>query len=550
MQGADARQQILWRRARTLAALSAGLTLALGFVGLCGWALESVPLTQLWDELPAMVPLSALGLMLAASAALALGSRQEARRRFGRSLSMAVVLSSGFLLSTYLWLPDDALFEGLGGRVSPQSASVLLLLGLALLFRDAPGRGRWLSPALALGALLASFTLLVAYSFQEPRFYWFAGQDTGIALHTTIGLLMLSVGALLLRPEQGFVADLLRPGAGGLMARRLLPALLVPLLGTVGMSQLLSHTHAQPRLAWSLLGVTQTAVLAWVVWRAATRLNALDAEQQRAEARAREDARAQRRLAEENARLYRQAEQASRAREDVLAVVSHDLKNPLSTVRLGASMLARRLPTPPEGAALQRQVAAINRAAGHMQDLITRLLDAARLDAGQPLVMDLKPELLDGLAVEALALVEPQAQGKGIHLELQVAEGLSACCDRHRVLQVLANLLGNALKFTPPGGQVTVSATHDAGMTRVSVRDTGPGIPQAYRAHLFQRHWQARDTAHQGSGLGLYIASGIVTAHGGRIWVDSDEGRGTTFTFTLPDIPSAHPRLDSPERHV
>jgi signal transduction histidine kinase len=169
-----------------------------------------------------------------------------------------------------------------------------------------------------------------------------------------------------------------------------------------------------------------------------------------------------------------------------------------------------------------------------MQDLITRLLDAARLDAGQPLVMDPRPEPLEALTAEALALVEPLAASKGVRLEHAVPPGLEVCCDRPRVLQVLANLLGNALKFTPAGGTVTLSATPDADFMRVCVRDTGPGIPRAQQAHLFERHWQARDTAHQGSGLGLYIACGIVTAHGGRIWVDSDEGHGTTFTFTLP----------------
>ncbi|RKH40739.1 sensor histidine kinase [Corallococcus sp. AB050B] len=101
----------------------------------------------------------------------------------------------------------------------------------------------------------------------------------------------------------------------------------------------------------------------------------------------------------------------------------------------------------------------------------------------------------------------------------------------------------------PPGRQAG-EAGRDAGRVRGSVRDTGPGIPKAQQARLFQRHWQARDTAHQGSGLGLYIARGIVTAHGGRLWVDSDEGTGATFTFTLPESPPSHPPLDTMEGEV
>ncbi|WP_375754580.1 ATP-binding protein [Corallococcus exercitus] len=553
MQTPDARQQELWRRAGRLSSALAGLTLMLGAGVLLGWAVGSLTLTRLVPGLPQMVPLTAGGLMLTACAELALGGRTAASRRLGGVLALGGVLLSVLMLSRYFGEPSrwGAPLEELGGRTSPQSASMLLMLGLALALRDAEGRwARWLFQALALGTLFLSFSVLVAYSFQEPRFYWFAGRGIGIALHTDVALLLLSLGALLLRPERGAVGAFLHAGAGGIMARRLLPALLVPVVGGVVAHQTLRHTRMDPRMVWSLLEVAQAAVLTWVVWRAATRLNALHAEQLRAEERTREDARAQRRLAEENARLYAEAGEAARAREDVLAVVSHDLKNPLSTVRLGTGVLARRLDALPEGAALQRQVAAIDRAAAHMQDLITRLLDAARLDAGQPLVMDRHPEPVEPLTVDALSLVEPQAQGKGVQLRHQLVPGLSASCDRPRILQVLANLLGNAVKFTPPGGTVTVTATPDAGAVRVSVRDTGPGIPKAHQARLFQRHWQARDTAHQGSGLGLYIACGIITAHGGRLWVDSDEGAGTTFTFTLPASPPAHPRLDTMEDEV
>lgn len=553
MQTPEDRQQELWRRARRLSSAVAGLTLALGAVVLLGWGVGSVTLTQLAPGLPEMVPMTASTLMLTACAELALGGRSPLARRLGVLWGLTVALSSLLLLGTYLVEPSrwDPLFQALGGRTSPQSASLLLLLGLALALRDA--RGRWAGrvfQALALGALFLSFSVLVAYSFQEPRFYWFTQGGTGIALHTDLALLLLSLGALLLRPERGVVGAFLHTGAGGIMARRLLPALLVPLVGGVVAHQTLRHTRMDPRRVWSLLEVAQAAVLTWVVWRAATRLNALHAEQLRAEERIREDVRTQRRLAEENARLYAEAGASARAREDVLAVVSHDLKNPLSTVRLGTGILARRLDALPEGAALQRQVAAIDRAATHMQDLITRLLDAARLDAGQPLVMERHLEPVEPLALEALAMVEPQAQGKGIRLEHRLARGLSASCDRPRILQVLANLLGNAVKFTPPGGTVTVTSTHAAGAVQVSVRDTGPGIPKAHQPRLFQRHWQASDTAHQGSGLGLYIACGIVTAHGGHLWVDSDEGAGATFTFTLPASPPTHPPLDTLEGEI
>ncbi|WP_267571846.1 sensor histidine kinase [Corallococcus sp. bb12-1] len=550
VEGQDERQQQLWRRARVLATSAAALTLVLGLAVLVGWAADSRVLTQVRPGFPAMVPMTALGLMFTALAELALGTKRPGWRRAGSLLGLAVALQAGLVLTTYAWstVAAHGLLRELGGRTSPQTATGLLLLGLALALRDAPGRGARVFQALALSALGVSFTLLLAYTFQERRFYQFDAYGTGTAVHSAVGLMLLAVGAVLLRPERGFVSVVLRAGAGGMMARRLLPALLLPVLGVLLVDRAIRQEALDPRLAWSILEVAQTVVLAFVVWRAAARLNALQVEQQRSEARSEDDARTQRRLAQENARLHARAEEASQAREDALAVVSHDLKNPLTTIRLGTRLLARRLQATPGTQGFQQQVDSIDRAARCMQDLIHQLLDAARLDAGRELVMDRMPEPLEALTREALELVASQATERNLRLEHTVPGELRVFCDRPRVLQVLANLLGNAVKFTPRGGTVMVSATRDGEAVRVSVRDTGPGIPQADQAHLFKRHWQARDTAEQGSGLGLYIACGIVTAHGGQLAVASDEGAGTTFTFTLPlppgDFP-AHPGLDS-----
>ncbi|MFP2911780.1 sensor histidine kinase, partial [Pyxidicoccus sp. 3LFB2] len=252
-------------------------------------------------------------------------------------------------------------------------------------------------------------------------------------------------------------------------------------------------------------------------------------------------------------RLAQAAERAAREREDMLAIVSHDLKNPLATVRLSAAVLHQKLGRLPGGDALVGRVAAMDRAAVHMLGLISRLLDAARLDAGQPLAVDSQPEPVVEVIGEALALIEPQLTRGELHLEQHLTPGLMALCDRERVLQVLANLLGNAVKFTPAGGTVTVEAVALDSEVRVAVRDTGPGIPEDEQGRLFQRHWQSRSTATRGSGLGLYIAKGLVEAHGGRLWVESTVGAGSTFTFTLPLMPgrrSPHPTLDSPGAEV
>nr|WP_225937518.1 HAMP domain-containing sensor histidine kinase [Myxococcus sp. RHSTA-1-4] len=290
-----------------------------------------------------------------------------------------------------------------------------------------------------------------------------------------------------------------------------------------------------------------------VVWRAAVVSNRLHEEQAEARRLAGQEAELQRHLAAENARLAHAAEAAAREREEVLAIVSHDLKNPLATVRLSAAVLDQKLARLPGGEALQGRVAAMDRAALVMLGLITRMLDAARLDAGQPLAVEPRPEPVSELIGEALALIEPQAARCNIHLEPRLAPGLMALCDRERILQVLANLLGNAVKFTPKDGTVTVETTEAPGEVRVAVRDTGPGIPEDELPRLFQRHWQSRGTAHRGSGLGLYIAKGLVEAHGGRLWVESTVGTGSTFHFTLPLAPERrppHPTLDSPGAEV
>lgn len=230
-----------------------------------------------------------------------------------------------------------------------------------------------------------------------------------------------------------------------------------------------------------------------------------------------------------------------------MAIVSHDLKNPLSTVRLSVAVLQRKLPALPEEArGLRKQVEAIERAANLMQGLITRLPDAARLDAGQALAVEPRPEDLSALVSEALAVIEPLAADKGLRLERHLTPGLEAPCDRERILQVLANLLGNAVKFTPGGGTLSVEATRLDKEARVAVSDSGPGIPEAQRARIFERHWQAGgQDARQGSGLGLYIAQGIIAAHGGRIEVQSVSGQGSTFAFTLPLTAAQQPTSDA-----
>ncbi|MEX1182909.1 MAG: GAF domain-containing protein [Gemmatimonadota bacterium] len=242
-------------------------------------------------------------------------------------------------------------------------------------------------------------------------------------------------------------------------------------------------------------------------------------------------------LALQAARSYHRSQAASRARDEMLAIVAHDLRNPLNAILMG-SELALELSAP--DAPGVRQLGIIRRSAEHMNGLIRDLLDASRIDSGH---MELERSLLApaDLLREAYDMLAPLAAHETIDLSLDIAAELPpVSVDRGRLLQVLSNLVGNALKFTPKSGAICVSARSaydDAaggGTVRISVSDTGSGIPGDQLPHIFARGWQGRRGDRRGIGLGLAIATGIVEAHGGRIWAESKVGEGSTFMFTLP----------------
>ena len=238
-------------------------------------------------------------------------------------------------------------------------------------------------------------------------------------------------------------------------------------------------------------------------------------------------------LGADNARLYQQARQASRARDDTLAAISHDLRNGLNTVLTAVGLLLRSLPPDDEKRRDRRHVEAIRRSAERMNRVIGDLLDVASIESGR-LFVEPRREPVRSMIAEAVTACRTHAGDKTLHIEQHVAEDLDAICDRERVLQVLGNLIGNAIKFTANGGSVDVIAERFDDEVLFSVRDTGVGVSAKQLPHVFDRFWQATPKARLGSGLGLTIAKGVVEALGGRIWAESRPGDGTTFFFTLP----------------
>ncbi len=235
----------------------------------------------------------------------------------------------------------------------------------------------------------------------------------------------------------------------------------------------------------------------------------------------------------DNARLYTMAQRATRAREDVLSVVSHDLGNPLAAIRLCAAAL---LEAPPSDVKEQRHLMqAIGNSADWMSRLIQDLLDVSTIEVGK-LSVERRTEQVGPIVRQALAMVGPQAQQRGVQLAAALTGDVPPVHgDAARLIQVLTNLVGNSLKYTDRGGSVTVSAATQGEEVLLTVRDTGSGIPADQLPRIFERYYTRKRGANKsGSGLGLSIARGIVEAHGGRIWVESEVGVGTSFFVALP----------------
>jgi signal transduction histidine kinase len=244
-------------------------------------------------------------------------------------------------------------------------------------------------------------------------------------------------------------------------------------------------------------------------------------------------------LSIDNARLYLESQQAVQAREEVLAIVSHDLRSPLNAVMLAASLLQTSDRIAPED---REELEIIDISAKRMQRLIEDLLDVTRLEGGKRLPIERAPLDIQTLFAEAYELFKSQAATSSITLQFHPGDVPPVYADGHRVMQVLSNLIGNAMKFTPRGGMITFQAESQGSSVMIGVADNGPGIPKENLGDIFNPYWQAKRTARLGAGLGLPIAKGIVESHGGRIWVQSEPGKGTKFFFTLPvavDAPAA-----------
>jgi signal transduction histidine kinase len=266
------------------------------------------------------------------------------------------------------------------------------------------------------------------------------------------------------------------------------------------------HLHTRVAIVLVLLALGAAITVIWLVLRLRTLTDTL--------------------AAESDERLA-----ALRSRDEILGIVSHDLRSPLTTISLSTQLIDG---SPPEEQ--KEHIDTILSTTRRMERLIQDLLDITKIEGS---TLSIRHDDIDAceLAEEVVAGHEPIARQKKIQFQPSIASPLPAICGDHdRLVQALANLIGNALKFTPEGGTVRFIAERRDGSVRFSVIDSGPGIPPADLPHLFEPFWQAKKTAHLGAGLGLKITRAIVEAHGGSIQVGNEPGGGACFAFEVPAI--------------
>ncbi len=240
-------------------------------------------------------------------------------------------------------------------------------------------------------------------------------------------------------------------------------------------------------------------------------------------------------LAKQEAERSQQAAQKEiRARELLIMVISHELKNPLTAIGVSMELLKKTTPHLEQNPTLRMVFENTNASVHRMSRLVSDLLDAANFDTGRVQLEPTKVKV-KSIVTHIIETFSPVAKKKGIQLNYLISESSPSeiDCDQDRIYQAISNLLANAIKFTKKGS-ILLQVESSGNEIRFQVKDTGPGIPKEYFEKIFDRFWQAKETAYQGTGLGLSITKGIVEAHGGKIWVESTVGTGSTFFLTLP----------------
>ena len=523
----------------------------LGAIALAAWAMRlSLAITATEGGYP-VLPLTGVCFVLAGMS-LTLGTLPNRTPRLDalqQTLAAMVATIAGLTLYEYLrgsgsgfdtLLFGDRIEHQVSvyppGRIAINSAGSLLLFALALLSISHDQRKHDLrSQMFATPGLFIALVAVLGYLFGVKGMYSLS-QSSGMALPTSIGLLVLGVGILVAVRDRGVALLLLDEGPAGVLTRRLLPAaLLAPIL--LGVIRIVGETAGfyESEFGISLFAVSCILIfVGLVLWSARVlrntdkeRVDLLVMEQQaRAHAeRARSEAEAAR----------AEAERANNSKTDFLAVMSHELRTPLTAIMGYEELLSDGI-TGPVTELQRQQLGRINASARHLLGLIDEILTFARVDIGRERVRWESMSVNQTLG-DAAALVEPMAAAKSIEFFVHLLEEDQAIqTDGTKLRQMLVNLLSNGIKFTDHG-EVRVECSVEGGVLSVRIADTGAGIPAENIDDIFEPFWQAEQTATRrtgGTGLGLSVTRKLARLLGGDVAVASKVGAGSTFVLTLP----------------
>ena len=518
------------------------LVALLGAGVLIGWILDVAALVRVREGFPAMNPLTAACLVLDGLAVWVLAEGEASRHaRHGRWLAIAAACVGALQLVGATGLGTavgSVLFPAWRERpgwtpMAPGSVTAILLIGIGLATMDSRTlRGRTWGQILLVAAMSPALLSLGLYLFGAPL-----GSGLSylrpMAIHTAPAIVALACAGLLIRPEVGVLEVATGDSIGSAMFRLMLPVVVAVPIALAWM-----HLAGQ---RWGLYDASQGAALVATVtamllvaglWVTANALRRAEVERRRVE---HELAESQREA--EEARSRAQLQQLE-LKDQFLSHVSHELRSPLTVVFSFLEILLDGVVGTLNDE--QREFLTISmRNATQLRQMIDDLLDVTRAQTGK-LIVSLKRVSLRGEIEATLEGLRPQADSKGLMLTSELPDDLPAVlADPHRVHQVVVNLLDNAIKFTPEGGSIRVTArlADPAEGLTVSVTDSGPGIPATERDDIFRELYQldyAAPATRKGLGLGLFICRELVTRMAGRIWVESEAGEGSNFSFTLP----------------